>query len=34
MKEHTFLAALYGDAYYPDHVLDKARAILPAPREW
>ncbi|MFJ8091166.1 DUF5713 family protein [Streptomyces griseofuscus] len=28
MKEHTFLAALYGDAYYPDHALDKARAIL------
>ncbi|MBA9049532.1 MULTISPECIES: DUF5713 family protein [Streptomyces] len=28
MKEHTFLAAQYGDAYYPDHALDKARAIL------
>lgn len=25
---HAFLASLYADAYYPDHVLDKGRAIL------
>lgn len=28
VMEHAFLRALYGDAYYPDHVLDKGRAIL------
>ncbi|MFF0185946.1 DUF5713 family protein [Streptomyces sp. NPDC005244] len=26
--EHAFLRRLYGDAYYPDHVLDRGRAIL------
>ncbi|MGW5732376.1 MULTISPECIES: DUF5713 family protein [Streptomyces] len=25
---HAFLRELYGDAYYPGHVLDKGRAIL------
>ncbi|MGW6055103.1 DUF5713 family protein [Streptomyces sp. NPDC055189] len=25
---HAFLRELYGDSYYPDHVLDKGKAIL------
>ncbi|RZB14606.1 hypothetical protein StrepF001_37270 [Streptomyces sp. F001] len=25
---HPFLKGLYGDDYYPDHVLDRGRAIL------
>lgn len=25
---HAFLGELYADAYFPDHVLDKGRAIL------
>ncbi|WP_369259585.1 DUF5713 family protein [Streptomyces sp. R35] len=28
VREHAFLRALYGDDYYPDHVLDKGKAIL------
>ncbi|MFI9645111.1 DUF5713 family protein [Streptomyces sp. NPDC052040] len=26
--EHTFLRQLYVDSYYPDHVVDRGRAIL------
>ncbi|GAA2262218.1 DUF5713 family protein [Streptomyces atrovirens] len=25
---HPFLSALYRDAYYPDHVVDRGRAVL------
>ncbi|MCS0599676.1 DUF5713 family protein [Streptomyces sp. LP11] len=28
VAEHAFLRALYGDGYYPGHVLDRARAVL------
>lgn len=28
VASHTFLRPLYEDAYYPDHVLDRGRAIL------
>ncbi|AXK32852.1 hypothetical protein DVA86_09515 [Streptomyces armeniacus] len=28
VAEHAFLQPLYADAYFPDHVLDKGRAIL------
>lgn len=28
VADHTFLKQLYADDYYPDHVLDKGRAIL------
>ncbi|MEU8677634.1 DUF5713 family protein [Streptomyces sp. NPDC048560] len=28
VAEHAFLQQLYADAYYPDHVVDKGRAIL------
>ncbi|MFI7287107.1 DUF5713 family protein [Streptomyces anulatus] len=30
LTEHTFLALLYEDDYFPDHVLDKGTAILRA----
>ncbi|MFD3873804.1 DUF5713 family protein [Streptomyces sp. NPDC058623] len=28
VTKHAFLRLLYADSYYPDHVVDKARAIL------
>jgi hypothetical protein len=28
ITEHTFLAELYQDSYYPDHVVDKGKEIL------
>jgi uncharacterized protein DUF5713 len=28
VAEHAFLRHLYADAYFPDHVIDKGRAIL------
>lgn len=28
VAEHTFLRQLYADTYFPDHVLDKGKAIL------
>ncbi|MEU9449968.1 DUF5713 family protein [Streptomyces sp. NPDC048277] len=28
MSEHEFLAELYEDEYFPDHVVDRGRAIL------
>ncbi|MCX4391733.1 DUF5713 family protein [Streptomyces sp. NBC_00053] len=28
VAEHAFLQPLYADAYFPDHVLDKGKAIL------
>lgn len=28
VNEYVFLRALYADAYYPDRVLDKGRAVL------
>jgi len=28
VAEHTFLRQLYADPFFPDHVLDKGRAVL------
>lgn len=28
MRGHAFLAGMYGDDYYPDHVVDRGKAIL------
>ncbi|MEU4448270.1 DUF5713 family protein [Actinosynnema sp. NPDC050801] len=28
VQSHAFLQELYADSYYPDHVVDKGRAIL------
>ncbi len=28
MKGHAFLAEMYADPYFPDHLVDKCRAIL------